>query len=272
MNKNRKSEIAGVAKHYSRNIQQSVQVTDLVAIAKSEDIGLIFDHYNGSFEGLTVCDKGNFFIHIDTDSTKDIHSGRTRFTIAHELGHALIDEHRIGLLSGAIEPHISIYLLGNEDNEIELEADYFASCLLMPESIFRAVINRYEKKFSFGTLKYLSDYFQTSFLATILRFAEVGPMPVFFTFNNDGKVKWYKRGAFFPEWALKFRVHEDLPEGTLISELFEKRIMPTNEIREVDPDDWFYINSDEYASYTLYEQCCYLRGYDYLISMLWFGK
>lgn len=272
MNKDRKGEIAIIAEFYTKYFKEAVQVTDFISIAKEEEVGLIFDHYERYFEGLTVCENGKFLIHIDKDNTDDVNSRRTRFTIAHELGHALIDEHRIGLLNGSIEPHISKYLLGNEDNEIELEADYFASCLLMPKSEFESVFNKYERRFSYETLMYLADYFQTSLLATMLRIVEVGPIPVFFTFTKTGKVHWYKLGTFFPDWSLKFRVHENVPDDTLVAELFEKGIAPTKEVREVDPDDWFYINNDEYRTYRLFEQCYYLRGYDYVVSMLWFEK
>jgi len=47
------------------------------------------------------------------------------------LGHYYINEHRIGLQTGLLEPHTSFAEVDKNDLN-KLEADYFAGCLLMP--------------------------------------------------------------------------------------------------------------------------------------------
>ena len=276
MNSGRLSEISHYASLYTGDFESKVELKDLLTISNDEDVKILFDSYNGSFEGLSVCHNGDFFIHIDTDLVIDPSKNRGKFTIAHELGHCLIEEHRIGLLSETIEPHISNYILGDNGSQvkslIELEADQFASSLLMPQKLFAEVTDKFEERFSFETLEYLSEYFETSLLATILRFAEVGPVPVFFTFNRNGKIKWYKEGSRFPDRAFKFNVPGSVPKNTLIQDVFMKGLTHLGEIRKVDRDDWFFVNDDDYGEYELYEQCYHLSSYNLVVSMLWFEK
>lgn len=272
MNSTRKSEIAFHAKEYTDEFPTESGLADFAKIARSENITLIYDQYNKSFEGLTVCEKGKFYIHLDSDTFPDINSGRARFTIAHELGHALIDDHRLGLLTNDLEPHISEYLLGDQKKEVELEADYFASCLLMPETLFTSKCNSFEDGFSFNVFSYLQDIFKTSLLATILRYADIGPKAVLLTFNRGSNVKWYRKGKYFPDWAFKFNVHGNVPNDTLIHDVFSNGLSHVGEIRKVDKDDWFHVYDDEYGTYDLYEQCHHLPAYDLIVSMLWFEK
>lgn len=272
MDSKRKIELAEYARAYTEEFSDRQGIPDFKKIAESENIALIFDDYKEAFEGLTVCEDGMFYIHIDSNNPESLNTPRKRFTIAHELGHALITEHRLGFLTNELEPHLSEYLLGNQNNEIELEADYFASCLLMPQANFISACNQFKNQFSFGIMPYLSNYFNTSLMATILRYAEVGPVPVFFTFNRDGNVKWYKRGSKMPEWPLKFKVGSKVPDETLVSDVFNVGISHLEETREVDPENWFYKNDDDYGTFKLYEQCINLKSYDYIVSMLWFKQ
>jgi len=272
MDSKRRNELANHARAYTDEFSNNLGLPDFQKIAESENIVLIFDDYKGAFEGLTVCENGKFYIHIDLEAPELLNTPRKRFTIAHELGHALIAEHRMGLLTNELEPHISEYLLGNQQDEIELEADYFASCLLMPQSHFLSVNNQFEDKFGFEIMGFLSEHFSTSLLATILRYAEIGPIPVFFTFNSDGNIKWYKSGSKFPEWALKFKVGSKVPANTLVADVFEKGFSYIEEIRNEDAEDWFHIYNDDYESFNFYEQCYFLKSYNYIISMLWFAK
>ena len=52
------------------------------------------------------------------------------------------------------------YGMVGDGNEIELEADYFASCLLMPESIYKTQCNEFVDQFSFAIVDVLADYFK----------------------------------------------------------------------------------------------------------------
>lgn len=58
-----------------------------------------------------------------------------RFTLAHELGHYFIDQHRRGLEEGKVRSHGSVVEFESE-LPIEQEADTFAASLLMPRERF----------------------------------------------------------------------------------------------------------------------------------------
>ncbi|MBX2897980.1 MAG: ImmA/IrrE family metallo-endopeptidase, partial [Cyclobacteriaceae bacterium] len=150
----------------------SSNITQLDELAKAEELPVYYDDYENAFDGMLLYDSKDFHIHINHTKGNHPNSKRGRFTLAHELGHFFIDEHRLGLKSGTLQPHGSITELKDKDL-IELEADYFASCLLMPETKFKTR-SALTKKFSLATITDLSDAFQASIVSTVIRFSEVG--------------------------------------------------------------------------------------------------
>ena len=90
--------------------------------------------------------------------------GRQHFTIAHELYHLFIQE--------KLEIHQCKTGLFDLKNKEEYNADYFASCLLMPESGIQEMIPDEElnkKKISLQTVLKLEQYFSVSHSSMLLR-------------------------------------------------------------------------------------------------------
>jgi hypothetical protein len=83
------------------------KVVQLEDIANSEEIAFHFDHYEDYFDGMLLYDDSLFHIHLNIDRGNFQKSKRGQFTFAHELSHYFINEHRIGLKSGQLEPHPS---------------------------------------------------------------------------------------------------------------------------------------------------------------------
>jgi Zn-dependent peptidase ImmA (M78 family) len=71
---------------------------------------------------------------------------RNIFTIAHEIGHII--------LHGANQDHID-YKKSTSLNDKERQADEFAACLLMPESVFRRLCEKTKNDY-----EALSDFFK----------------------------------------------------------------------------------------------------------------
>jgi hypothetical protein len=214
---------------------------------------LEYDHYE------------RFHIHINEDrgNTKDSKKGR--FTFAHELGHYFIDEHRVSLKKGLLKPHTSIYQ-PNQRDLIEMDADYFASCLLMPDYRFRKPSNRI--KFSLDTILKLSKDFQSSVLATVLKFAEVGTHSIMAVLSENNIVKWYATSHDFPKWAFKFKVGNPIPATTVAGEFFTKANAMYTGVENVEADDWFYPTWTPKTQ--MHEQCYFSDSYGYVISIIWF--
>lgn len=180
----RKIQISKLAEFVANEFSDR-NLTLLNEIANYEDVPVHFDNYENAFDGMLLYDTDctAFHIHINIDNGNKRDSKRGRFTLAHELGHFFLDEHRLGLKYGLLEPHASFHNI-NQKSIIEEEADYFAGCLLMPKDKFRKNCGEYKrqfgnKKFSLDTLLNLSESFHTSILSTLIRFGEVGTHEIF---------------------------------------------------------------------------------------------
>ena len=89
-------------------LQFEEKITPLEKIVEDENLDVFYDNYeSNTFDGMTIFDKGDFYIHINLDNGNRADKERGRFTLAHELGHYFIDAHRIGLKNGLLEPHPS---------------------------------------------------------------------------------------------------------------------------------------------------------------------
>lgn len=263
----RKKVISDMAHYVASQFNQS-NITDLCAIANFENLNVYHDHYENTFDGMLLFDEKDFHIHVNIDRGNGVGTKRGNFTVAHEMGHYFIDEHRIGLETGIINVHGSLHDI-NQKSNIEIEANYFASCLLMPEQRFRAFSGGRGKKFSLDTIINLSDSFQASILATVLRFAEVGTHEITVVVSAKNTVKWFAQSKDFPKWSFKFNVGKQLPQSTVAGEFFSKTDSKYTDIEEVDPNSWFYSN-DERNIRKMYEQCYYSDSYGYVISLIWF--
>lgn len=100
---------------------------------------------NHNFVGaLTKANSGQFYIMVN-GAIDNV--GRKNFTIAHELGHYFLSHHLTTNAFYCCEDEIVEESL--TANSIEAEANYFASCFLMPEakikSAFLAILSRSRK-------------------------------------------------------------------------------------------------------------------------------
>lgn len=192
------------------------KVTPLTNIVNDESLRVYYDSYGkDTFDGMTFYENGEFYIHLNTDLGNKPMTARGRFTLAHELGHYYIDSHRIGLQKGLLAPHPSKTNQA-QFNKIEREADYFASCLLMPQQKFYCDIQG--KKFNIELIDYLRDEYAVSRTACAFRFAEIGSHPIMIIYAEGGKVKWQKCSDDFP---YKYLLYEErVAPNTVMGEYF----------------------------------------------------
>lgn len=157
-------DIGNLAEDIGNNFLSDNKVI-LEAIAQSENIRIIRGNYGDYFLGELVHYLNKFYIILNIDMLNSSESGRVRFTIAHELGHYFIDEHRNKLKNG-----ISLSFRGNynpsELKKIESAANHFAANLLMPKKQFIRQYIRLEPNLS-GIL-ILKEKYDTSVECTLL--------------------------------------------------------------------------------------------------------
>jgi Zn-dependent peptidase ImmA (M78 family) len=167
----RESEISDLAEAVAVNCLGRI---DPLRIARSLGITTSFGDYGNAFDGMLEAAAGKFHIFCNLNRVETRDSPRARFTLAHELGHYYIDEHRCALLSGRAPSHPS-FCDYSSPHLVEVEADSFASALLMPWSRFRSAA--VQAKRGLPGIVELASFFQASVTATALRYLQADLFP-----------------------------------------------------------------------------------------------
>jgi Zn-dependent peptidase ImmA (M78 family) len=147
--------------------------------------------------------------------------GRKRFTVAHELGHYFLPGHPEHLFGSGDGVHASKSGFITRDPH-ELEADYFATGLLMPSQLFaRAADNAGE---GFKAVEALAALCGTSLTATAIRFAECSEHPVAAVVSDGDRVafcamsdcirsckgiEWLSKGSIVAGSTATFKFNKD---------------------------------------------------------------
>ena len=118
-------------------------------------------------------------------ATDIVNEGFRRFTVGHELGHYFIDGHPEQIQKSA-PLHVSRAGFSQGDNSIEIEADHFASGLLLPTYL----VHRSLRNAAIGLegVISLSDDSICSLTASAIRAAECSEYPVAVVVSQGDKV------------------------------------------------------------------------------------
>ena len=203
-------------------------------IAEKNNITYSYGYYDDSFDGLIEFRNNKFHIYINVDRLGHAYTERARFTFAHELGHFFIDSHRNSLKLGQSPSHCSFTGFVN-NNKAERQADYFASCLLLPE--YKIHKDCHKRKFNFSLIQELAKKYQTSISATALRFSAIGNHPIMVVYSKKNEIVWYWSSDDFPYWKLRNGKYK-VPEDTVVGEYFNLSRKPKN-TQTVFAMDWF---------------------------------
>ncbi|MDE3234541.1 MAG: ImmA/IrrE family metallo-endopeptidase [Bacteroidota bacterium] len=159
-------EIAALAEHIAEeNISRGK--VNLEKIIKKKGITIISGNYGNYFVGELIHKAKKFYIIVNQDMIDPTAPGRLRFTIAHELGHYFIDDHRKLLKKGISLSHNSDYNL-NTKSTLEKEANHFASNLLMPKARFINTAKKFEP--GLKAIIGLKQTFEASFESTAIHY------------------------------------------------------------------------------------------------------
>lgn len=244
-------------------LEYQEKITPLDKILEDEGLEVYYDSYGkNTFDGMTFYDKGKFYIHINTDLGNRPDSARGRFTLAHELGHYYIDSHRIGLKKGLLKPHPS-RTNQKQFNQIEREADYFASCLLMPQVRFSKDI--YSKKFSVELIDFLKDEYGVSRTACAFRFADIGNHDIMIIYGENGKVCWKYCSEQFPYQYLLYE--NKVAPNTVMGEYFTDITEHLFKKEEIWAIDIFNYVKDDDIQRKFFEHCITYKGK--ALSIIW---
>jgi len=196
---------------------------------------------------------------------------RKRFVIAHEIGHLIL--HRNMLLPDDIFSNFNI-IAGMEkalrNGRQELEANEFASELLMPEKIFLKEVN--VKKFSPLLIKQLAERFKTSLTATVFRYLHFEQLhPICIVLIENGIVKYWKKSKDLNVW---FGDYTRLapPTDSVAAEYIEKGYVFVYNFEDkaqiVKKSTWFNLGAyDDDTNF--YEYCIPSKKYKTILSIIW---
>ncbi len=228
----------------------SVGDLDVEAIAFDAGIEVRFETLNGC--EATLVGFENRAIATVTPSP---YAGRTRFTIAHEIGHWELHRGRtFRCRVDALEENFS------SSRDAEKEADTFAAHLLMPSALFKPAIKAMGQP-NFKQLGELATSFDTSLTATALRLVGVDTVPAVIACYTQAGLKWHVSAKHVPRrWFLK---------GTLDEESFTYDLVHNGKecsrLGKQSADAWF--ENQDADRFEVLEQCVRLRGDEALVLL-----
>ena len=247
----RQKELAEI-EHEAEVILAAHEITsfpiDPMAIAELERIVLVPGDFDGCFDGRIEYRRqagaGRFYLFYAEEHPPDRPLGRVRFSVAHELGHFYLPEHREYLISGVWHGSHAGFV---SDKPVEREADHFATALLMPSREFKRRVSMNSR--GVCTLRdlvtFANEVFQTSLSSTAIRYAQLNFEPCSVILSRDGQVLfsirsddmrrlglgWLTKGTRIPAASVTGRVLA-APPG-------EKTVKTKG---QTDSDVWFESN------------------------------
>lgn len=155
------------------------------------------------------------------------HSGRRRFSIAHELGHLCLHE---GQLQACSESDFSDW---HSDSSKESEANAFAAELLLPTALLG---RRCEADVSFAPVRKIARDFDVSTTAAAVRFVELSPEPCALVLSTAGKIQWISRSGTF--WPYTIKRGMRLDQRSLAYDVFSGERTIRADPEDVDAEAW----------------------------------
>jgi len=188
--------------------------------------------YGDKFDGRIeyIPDKKIFILYHPA-----VISPRVRFSIAHELGHFYIPEHRKLLLTGKSHNSKPGFI---SDKGLEREADEFASHLLVPENY----LNKLICKRTFLTLKdllELANELQVSATAMAIRYTKMTPEPCAVILSQNGQHKFYLASEEMEYNGFQWRGRKDIPWDSASAEAAKNQGSGKVFEKASDSDVWF---------------------------------
>ena len=261
----RKEELSDLAEFIADEYFPDTMVQPEI-IVKKNGITYNVDNFGKYFDGIIEYKKDSFHMYFSTHRIKNIYSPRGRFTVAHELGHYYIDEHRIALERNLAPSHPS-FIDFSSDNEVELEADFFASSLLVPKSRLQKDIKG--QKFSFALIDKLKNKYNVSLTAMLLKFASIGNHPIMIVVSINAKIKWFKYSNDFPFKYINATADFKVPVYSVAGDIFYNNNINDNSDEIVYAEEWFNIWKKEDKGREFYERCIYSRKNNFVMSIIW---
>lgn len=156
--------------------------------------------------------------------------GRKRFAVAHEIGHWRLHEKESQVVACTSEDMLANY----KGSGLEIEANVFASELLMPEALFKLAMKG--RTPTADTINGLAGEFGTSRTATAVRFVELSDEYCVMVMAEAGRVKWWRASKELDE-SFWIQAGATVSSRTLAGKYFAEKL-DTDEVQEVSMSEW----------------------------------
>lgn len=216
---------------------------------------------DGAEARLTIAPKGGFLRAVILVKPAAGYQGRTRFSIAHELGHFEIHQS----IPSFMTCHPEELTEGESKSQYqrrEKEANEFASELLMPTQFIGPEIERSETP-SFGFIERLAKKYHTSLFATARRFIDLTKATCAFVYFDRNQVLFHLGSKSFKD--RKYRIEPGpIPKSSFAFEVASgKRVR--KEMSKLDAFHW--IKDSELN--TIQEESRFFSKLGKGLSLLW---
>lgn len=191
-------------------------------------LGLYYDEepLNGC-DGMIVFSETEESVKI-TINSETRYQPRKRFTIAHEIGHYMLDHNKTHFDGSRT---LDCY----SNRGPEAEANEFASEFLMPTPAFMKYVDG--RRFGPKLIEEVSKHFGTSKTSVLYRYMMCGPHPIVVVYTLNGTVKWIRKSRNMFRWNLDLK-GKQAPAYSITQEYFQTG-KQYNKIQDVDLDVWF---------------------------------
>jgi|SRR5690554_794518 len=186
---------------------------------------------------------------------------KIRFIKAHELGHLLLHKkHKRNFFD--TDKTINEWLAkGNH----EIEANSFASELLMPSNFFEKFVHG--QKINKQLIDSATDSFGVSKTAFFLRYVDYGAYPIAVVFSEKGIIKWR---SITQDFALQYiQIGNKVPFNTVTREILKGGAV-SSEPEIVNAKDWFSDDFEisKYKNWK-FKELCFRTSKDCILTCIW---
>lgn len=212
----------------------------------------------GGSQGRILMNGDNAIITIDSKIELE---SKINFILAHEIGHLILHKNITPLFSDTNKTLSEWF----EKGKHEIEANHFASELLMPSELFKSMVKG--KKMSLDLIRDTSVFFGTSQTATLLKYKDLGDFAISIIYMENGIVKWKSESTDFP---LKFLQNgSKAPNGSVAGDFFNGQGLEEEPVL-VEALEWFPedFEIEDYLDTELYEHN-FRIGRNGLLCCLW---
>lgn len=255
----------------SLSIDEPELLSNLNEICMARGVFVREGTLDGAEARLTIGSSSSKVKGVILVKPNDTYETRTRFSIAHELGHFELHKN-IQLAISCSERALNEWFGKQAHQSREIEANEFASELLLPEQFLRPILSAQEKPSLNLVEKIASDY-QTSFIATARRLIDLTEEACALVFFTKDRILYHIPSVLFRNqnyWiatgpldmnSMAYDAAVKGENGTYMSTVDASTWIDTSEMK-----DW---QRSKIEDAEILEQAKYFSKLDLGIALLW---